>query len=110
VKTVPNYFGRLTYEQREKLRRLGGSQWIGKVIDSIANDEEPLKQLVAQLEARIAEAEITITFLRTENVRIRRGALPSCCSCGGWIKPEQGGQCMPCLGESSETVEGKPHA
>lgn len=28
-------------------------------------------------------------------------ALPKCCSCSGIIKPEQGGMCMPCVGEST---------
>lgn len=100
-KTVPNFFGRLTIPQREKLRRLGGSQWVGKVLDSMLTEEAPSKQFIAQLEARNAEAERTIELLREENIRLRRGWLPRCCECGGWIKPETGGECMACLSERS---------
>ncbi len=25
--------------------------------------------------------------------------LPRCCQCGGWIKQQQGGMCMACVGE-----------
>lgn len=42
--------------------------------------------------------------LKAENERLRKlvSQLPRCCSCGGIIKAEHGGQCMPCVGESSE--------
>lgn len=41
--------------------------------------------------------------LKAENERLRNlvSGLPKCCTCGGIIKPEQGGQCMPCLGEET---------
>jgi hypothetical protein len=106
MKTVSCFMGRLTLDQRKKYRKLGGSKFIGKVLDAVSDETDPVSQLVAQLEARIAEAETTINFLRTENVRIRRGALPSCISCGGWIKPEQGGECLPCVGERPDTSSG----
>lgn len=41
--------------------------------------------------------------LKAENERLRKlvAELPKCFSCGGIIKHEQGGQCMPCLGEEN---------
>lgn len=99
MKTIPCYLGRLTLDQRRKLKKIGGSKFIGKVIDALDDQTDPLSQLVAQLEARCAESEVTITLLRAENVRIRRETLLRCIGCGGWIKPEQGGECLPCVGE-----------
>ncbi|HEU4602630.1 MAG TPA: hypothetical protein VFS24_11705 [Steroidobacteraceae bacterium] len=48
--------------------------------------------------------------LKAENERLRKlvAALPKCFSCGGIIKPEQGGQCMPCVGESHEPAKAEP--
>lgn len=41
--------------------------------------------------------------LKAENERLRKlvAELPKCFSCGGIIKHEQGGQCMPCIGEEN---------
>lgn len=50
----------------------------------------------AALLRQIAELKLKLTEAQEENIKLRRGWLPRCHSCGGWVKPEQGGICLPC--------------
>lgn len=107
--TIACYFGRLTFEQRKKLKKLGGAEWVGRLIDSsvIGDPSSPAQQHHTELAARTEQAEWIIKILRDENIALRRQILPRCLTCGGWVKPEQGGVCMPCNTEEQLSTAGE---
>jgi hypothetical protein len=64
-----------------------------------------LLEMFDAMNKRRHELVVGINALRAECQRDPRQSQPKCHSCGGWVKVEEGGICLPCHTEDSSTPQ-----